>query len=105
MNLQLILVVALGVMTIGYVPLSIWLLRRVLGKENIWALTLFTYVIVSIGMLVLVYVWAVANAAAGFVLSQDDTKTVLRIAFFPVAAFPYLFAWVYRTGRFRDGQQ
>jgi hypothetical protein len=58
---------------------------------------------VVISVVVVVYVLAVANSLTGYPVSLDTTKLILRLVFVPLAAFPYLFAWVYLTGRFRDG--
>lgn len=103
MSLADALYAILALQTVGYLPVAFVMLRAARQRPSIWALTLFSYLTIVIAVVVVTYVLAVANSLAGQPVSLDTTKTVLRLVFIPLAAFPYLFAWVYLTGRFRDG--
>jgi hypothetical protein len=103
MSLPDFLYVLLVVMTVGYVPLAAAMIAAAREKPAIWALTLFAYLTVTIAGLIVVYLAAVANAQAGSPVPSDVAKSILRLFLIPLAVFPYLFWWVYKTNRFRDG--
>lgn len=104
MSLADLLYAVLAFQTIGYIPVGVVMFRAAKIRPAIWALTLFTGLTVTIAVVVIVYVLAVANSLLGFPVPLDAAKVILRLVFIPLAAFPYFFAWVYLTGRFRDGQ-
>lgn len=103
MSLPDLLFGILAFLTVGYIPLAIVLIRAARTKPAIWALTLFTVLITIIAAVIVAYVLAVANYAAGYPVPIDIARSLLRLLLVPLAAFPYLFFWVLRTGRFRDG--
>lgn len=94
----------LACLTIGYIPLARVLTQAAREKPSIWALTLFALLASIIAAVIVSYIAAVANSAAGYPVPQDIAKSVLRLLLVPLAAFPYLFFWVLKTGRFRDGR-
>ena len=102
MTLADILYAILALQTVGYVPVAFVMFRAAATRPAIWALTLFTGLTVTIALVVIIYVLAVANSLIGFPVPLEAARTVLRLVFIPLAAFPYFFAWVYLTGRFRD---
>ena len=79
------------------------LLREAKEKPYIKALLLMT---LSTGLIALglsAYLLAVVNATFGYLLPKETAQVTLRAAFIGFAVFPFLFLWLYRTGRFRDG--
>lgn len=85
------------------IPIVVLLIREARKKPHIWALTLFTYVCACIAALVVSYVAAASNAAAGSPIPPDALRVLFRAVALILGLFPPLFWWVYRTGRFRDG--
>lgn len=92
----------LAFLTIGYVPLSVRLLRAARVKPPIWALTLFAFLTATIATVVTAYLLAVANKAMGSPIPTEVVVAGLRLLVIPLALFPYLFFWALRTNRFRD---
>lgn len=97
-----LLVVSVGLLILD-VPVAWILVRAAWKKPHIWALTLMAIVSVGIAILVLVYLLAVANTAAGYPIPKEAAQVGFRLAALVMALFPPLFLFVYRTGRFRDG--
>lgn len=89
------------------IPLS-WAVSIVLivpaaRRPRIRFLTVMTVLSVILSVLLTAYVWAVFNAAAGYVVSADIAKTALRICFLALPFFQVWFLFLYATGRFKDG--
>ena len=79
------------------------LLREARQRPFIRALSLMTLISGLISLGLTAYVLAVLNAGFGYPLPKELGQTGLRTALAGFAVFPYLFLWLYRTGRFRDG--
>lgn len=88
---------------VGLYPMSAILVMAALKRPHIWALTIMAMTTVAITVGISAYQFAVANAAAGYPVSQDVARTILRLSLILIEALPLVFFWVYKTGRFRDG--
>ena len=72
-------------------------------KPYVAALSLMTFLAGLIALGLTAYVLAVFNSSLGYILPKEIGQIGLRTALAGFAVFPYLFLWLYRTGRFRDG--
>ncbi len=79
------------------------LLRETVRRPYIAALTLMTLSTGLIALGLTAYLFAVLNAQFGYLLPKETAQVTLRLTFVGFALFPFLFLWLYRTGRFRDG--
>jgi hypothetical protein len=79
------------------------LLRESLHRPYILALTLMTLSTGLIALGLTAYLLAVVNANFGYILPKETAQVTLRLTFVGFALFPFLFLWLYRSGRFRDG--
>lgn len=91
------------------IPLS-WAVSIVLivpasRRPRIRFLSVMTTLSVILSILLTAYVWAVFNAAAGYVVSAEVAKTALRICFLALPFFQIWFLFLYITGRFKDSIQ
>ena len=102
MNIGDLLVAVAAVLLVLDIPVAVILVRAAWQKPRIWLLTLMALVSVGIAVVVGVSILAVANIAAGYPVPPDVTRLGFRAALLVLAAFPPIFLWVYRTGRFRD---
>jgi hypothetical protein len=98
---------ALFVLLVISVPAD-WLVFAVLLREarhrpHIMALSLMTLSTGLIALGLTAYLFAVVNANYGYLLPKETAQVTLRLTFVGFALFPFLFLWLYRTGRFRDG--
>ena len=81
-----------------------WILIRAARKRpRIRALNVMAVLTTIIATSLTAYIWAVANAGAGYVLPKEIAQIVFRLVFVSLGVFPLWFLWLYRTGRFRDG--
>ena len=101
--LQQALLVGQQILLIGLYPMAAILVLAAIKRPYIWALTIMALTTVAITLAISAYQFAVANAAAGYPVSQDIARVVLRIALILIEALPLVFFWVYKTKRFRDG--
>ena len=100
---QQVLLIGQQILLIGLYPMSVILVAAAIKRPHIWALTIMALTTVAITLGISAYQFAVANAAAGYPVSQDIARVILRLAFILIEALPLIFFWVYRTRRFRDG--
>jgi uncharacterized YccA/Bax inhibitor family protein len=105
MNLDVLLFLALQLSVIGNGAVTLILVRAAWHKPRYWSLTLMatSSALVTIGLGT--YIWAVLNAAAGYIVDQTTMRVVFRAVLIGLSAFPFLFVWVYATRRFRDGHE
>lgn len=100
-NLLLNLTIIVG-LTLD-IPVTYIVVRAAVQKPRFWSLLLMAYVCLGIGAVVLVSYWGATNAATGYPVTREVVQVTFRLVLLFLAAFPPLFLWVYRTGRFRDG--
>lgn len=105
MSLDTLLFLVLQLAVIGNGVVSLILIRAAWKRPHIWALTVMAISSTLVTLGLATYVWAVANAAVGFPVSQEATRVILRTVLIGLSLFPYLFLWVYITGRFTDGEK
>lgn len=80
------------------------LLREALRPPFLISLGLMALLTGLISLGLTAYVLAVSNATFGYVFPKEVAQIGLRTAFVGFAVFPYLFLYLYRTGKFkRDG--
>ncbi len=80
------------------------LLREARQKPYIKALLLMTLSTGLIALGLTAYLFAVLNAQFGYILPKETAQVTLRATFIGFAVFPFLFLWLYRTGRFKDDE-
>ena len=103
MNFETLLLILQQFLLVPLYPMAVILVIAALRRPHIWALTIMALATTAIALGISAYQFAVANAAAGYPVPQDISRTILRLAFIAIEILPLLFFWVYRTGRFRDG--
>lgn len=85
-------------------PVVAWILTRAAWeKPRIWSLLIMALTADAIVILEFVTALSIANAGAGYFVPQELARFGFRLAANFVGLIPLLFLWVYRTGRFRDG--
>lgn len=88
---------ALLVPVVGFI-----LSRAALQPPRIRALTFMALFVDAIGILIVTYLFAVANAAAAFPLPREIGQVVIRAVLIALGLLSVYFLRLYRTGRFRD---
>lgn len=84
-------------------PVALVLARAAWQRPRIMALTVSAVSAVLIAAGLTVYVLAVANASWDYPVPRETAQVGLRLVLMGLALFPVWFLWLYRTGRFRDG--
>jgi hypothetical protein len=87
------------------IPVAFILTRAAIRKPHIWALSLFAVASIGIAILIVSYIAAATNALLGYPVPRELSQLGFRFAALVLGIFPPAFLWVYRTGRFRDGDE
>lgn len=85
-------------------PVAVILIRAARKRPRIRALTVMAILTTLIATALSAYVFTVVNAGAGYALPREVAQIITRGVFVGLALFPLWFLWLYRTGRFRDGE-
>ncbi len=85
-------------------PVAIILARAALRRPRIRALTVMATLTSIIALALTTYVFATLNAGVGYRFPRELVAVVMRAVFLALALFPLWFLWLYRTGRFSDGE-
>jgi hypothetical protein len=91
---------ALLVPAVGFV-----LSRAALQPPRINALTFTAGFVDAVGILIVAYVLAVGNATLAYPVPREAAQIVLRGVILTLGLLSVYFFRLYRTGRFRDGEQ
>jgi len=83
-------------------PVFLILARAAWAKPRITALTVMAVASGLIAIGLTAYVWAVANAAAGYPVPRETAQTWFRLILLGLGLFPLWFLWLYATERFDD---
>lgn len=78
------------------------LTRAAVRKPLIPALSFMAAFVDAVAVLIPTYLFAVANAALGYVLPREIGQWVLRLVIIALGLISLYFLYIYRTGRFRD---
>lgn len=79
------------------------LTRAALRTPRIGALTFAALFVDAVGVLIITYLLAVANSAAGFIFPREIGQVVLRAVIIALGLISVYFLKLYRGGGFRDG--
>lgn len=85
-------------------PVALILVRAAARRPGIRALTVMATLTTIIAFALTAYVIAVVNAGQGYLFPREVAQITIRVVFLALALFPLWFLWLYRTGRFRDGE-
>lgn len=96
-----LLVVQQAVLLLNW-PVAVILIRAARRPPRIMALNVMASGAFAIALSITAYQLAVANAAAGYPVPQDISRTALRLVLLVLEIMPVAFLWIYMTGRFRD---
>ena len=103
MTIEGILFVIIQLMLLLNWPVAIILMRAANHKPRIRALTVMAVATTLIAIGLTVYVWAVINAATGYVIPKEAAAIFFRLVLIGLGVFPIWFLWLYVTHRFADG--
>lgn len=81
------------------------LTRGAIKRPRVRALSAMAILTGLIATALTAYVIAVVNAGANYAVPKEVGQVILRAALLGVQLFPLWFLWLYRTGRFRDGDE
>jgi hypothetical protein len=85
-------------------PVAVILWWAALHPPRIRALMVMAVSATLIAVGLTVYVLAVLNSAAGYIVPRESAQVALRAVLLGLALFPIWFLWLYLTRRFDDGE-
>lgn len=104
MTLPDVLLLPLYLLALLVPAVGVVLTRAALRSPRISALTFMAGFVDAVGVLIITYLLAVANSALEYPLPREVGQVVLRGVIIALGILSVYFFWLYKTGRFRDGQ-
>ena len=105
MSLPDVLLLPLYALALLVPAVGVVLTRAAWQRPRIAALTFMAAFVDSVGVLIVTYLVAVANSAAGFVFPREVGQVVLRLVIISLGLVSVWFFHLYRNGRFQDGEE